>query len=173
MLADGSEPKKARIDPGSGPSFHETREWWAYSGTLGRPRATRARGACSCGWRGETEYPIDWDQVDAYTEDFPSPEPLLDWERHINDVAARTVPLPTELADLIEQIDGQLTRLVQDAPLAALKAVIVLEGLTKRVARDSARRAEGDGLSGETLGQALGLSPDAAESRLLGYHLRS
>ncbi|MGA4842725.1 hypothetical protein [Streptomyces sp. G45] len=172
VLADGTEPKPAHIDPGSGPNFRQTREWWAYSGSLGRPRASRARGACSCGWRGENEYLIDWDQVDVRTQEFPSLEPLSDWERHIDSVAALTVPLPTELADLLEQVDTQLTRLADEAPLAAIKAVIALESTMKRVARNSAAYAEADGLSGEALGQALGLSPAAAESRLLRYRLR-
>ncbi|MEU6989283.1 hypothetical protein ABZ953_01285 [Streptomyces sp. NPDC046465] len=172
VLDDGAEPEPAYIDPGSGTDFHKTREWWAYSGDLNRPRATRARAACSCGWRGETECAIDWDDVDAFTAVHPSPEPRADWSQHIADVEAHTVPLPAELTTLLDQLEASLARLSDEAPLAAIKAVDVLERLTKRVAREAAFNAEADGLSDEDLGQALGVPPAEGKARLQGYHLR-
>ncbi|MBW5423332.1 hypothetical protein GKQ77_17465 [Streptomyces sp. BG9H] len=171
VLEDGGEPEPAYLDPGSGSAFHKTREWWAYSGSLNRPRAARARAACSCGWRGDGEYVISWEDVDIFTDAFPSAEPLGDWHRHIADVEVRTVPLPAAVAALLEQLDAQLTRLAEDAPLAALKAVAALESTTKRIAGSAAAYAEADDLSGEVLGRALGVSPSDAESRLLRYRL--
>ncbi|MET9549852.1 hypothetical protein ABZY36_31750 [Streptomyces sp. NPDC006627] len=171
VLDDGTEPEPAYLDPGSGTNFHKTREWWAYSGNLNRPKAARGRGACSCGWRAEDEHAIDWDAIDSFPEAFPSTAPRVAWHQHIADVDARTVPLPTEMAALLEQLDDQLTRLADEAPLAALKAVAVLETLTQQVAPVAAMYAENDGLSDEVLGQGLGVSPSDAKSRLLRYRL--
>ncbi|MEV7196022.1 hypothetical protein AB0N81_30085 [Streptomyces sp. NPDC093510] len=171
VLDDGTEPDPAYLDPGSGANFHKTREWWAYNGSLNRPQAARGRAACSCGWRGENEYAIDWHAVDIFTETFPAPEPLDDWRRHIDDVEARTVPLPTGLVALLDQLDSQLTNLAEEAPLAALKGVAALESMVKRVAASAAMNAEADAHTGEELAQALGVSPSDAESRLLRYLL--
>ncbi|NBE50487.1 hypothetical protein [Streptomyces boluensis] len=171
LLPDGTEPKQVYLDPGSGANFHETREWWAYRGILNRPMAARVRGACSCGWRGETQYPIDWDQIGSFVQDFPSPEPLTDWEQHLDEVEARTIPLPDELTTLLEQVEERLELLVQDSPLAVLKAVAALERATKRFGRQAAAYTEADGLSDETVATALGLSAADAQSRLLRYHL--
>ncbi|WPO76232.1 hypothetical protein [Streptomyces sp. KN37] len=171
VLDDGTEPKPAYLDPGSGANFHETREWWAYSGILNRPKAARGRAACSCGWRGADEHVIDWDAVDVFTPLFPSTEPREAWHQHIADVEARTVPLPTEMTALLEQLDKQLTSLAEETPLAALKAVAALETLTKQVAPVAAFYAENDGLSDEVLAQGLGVSPSDAKSRLLRYRL--
>ncbi|MFE6848253.1 hypothetical protein [Streptomyces sp. NPDC057686] len=173
LLADGSEPGPVYLDPGSGAAFHETRQWWAYSGILNRPRAAAARGACSCGWRGGARYPIDWEAVDAAGIYEPGIEgPQEDWEQHLEEVEARTVPLPGELAELLEQVGEQLDLLARQAPVAALKAVAALEAVTRRVARDAAYMAEADELSWESIGTALGLNEDAARSRLTRYALR-
>ncbi len=171
VLDDGTEPEPAYLDPGSSANFVKTREWWAYSGSFNRPRAARGRAACSCGWRGQNKYPIDWDAVDAFAETFPLPEPLDDWRQHIDDVEARTVPLPTELVALLDQLDSQLNNLADEAPLAALKGVATLESMVKRVAASAATNAEADAHTGEELAQALGVSPSDAESRLLRYLL--
>ncbi len=171
VLNDGTEPEPAYLDPGSSANFHETREWWAYSGILNRPQAARGRGACSCGWRGVDEYDIDWDAIDRFTEVFPSTGPREAWHQHIADVDASTVPLPTEMAALLEQLDDQLTRLTDETPLAALTVVAILETLAKQVAPVAALYAENDGLSDEVLGQGLGVSPSDAKSRLLRYRL--
>ncbi|MDQ8704879.1 hypothetical protein RCO28_20630 [Streptomyces sp. LHD-70] len=171
VLPDGTEPKKAYLDPGSGSNFYETHEWWAYRGGLNRPMAARVRAACSCGWRGEKEYSIDWDEVGTFVQDFPSPEPLVDWERHLDEVEALTIPLPDELTVLLEQVTEQLERLVQNSPLAAIKAVSALERATKRFGSQAAAYTEADELSDETVANALGLSAADARARLLCYRL--
>ncbi|MEV6735383.1 hypothetical protein [Streptomyces sp. NPDC051364] len=173
LLGDGSEPGPVYLDPGSGSDFHETRQWWAYSGILNRPRAAAARGACSCGWRGTAHYRIDWEAVDAAGIYEPVIEgPQEDWEQHLEEVEARTVPLPGELAELLERVGEQLNLLARQAPVAALKAVAALEAVTCRVARDAAYMAEADELSWESIGTALGLTEDAARSRLIHYGMR-
>lgn len=173
LLADGSEPGPVHLDPGSGSGFHETREWWAYSGRFGRPKAVRARGACSCGWRSASSHPIDWEAEETTRLFEPYIDgPQGDWDRHIQEVEARTVPLPAELADLIGRVEERLEALAQQAPVAALKAVAALERATKRVARDAAYMAEADDLSWESIGTGLGLSEKGARSRLTHYTLR-
>ncbi|MEV0115274.1 hypothetical protein AB0H77_18810 [Streptomyces sp. NPDC050844] len=171
VLDDGSEPKEAVLDSGSSANFHRTREWWAYSGKLNRSRATVARGACSCGWRGEEQYPIDWDEVDAFTDEFPMKEPYDEWRQHIRDVQAQTIPLPPELEELLGRVEEQLYALVEDAPLAALKAVAALERTAKSISHRAAEYAAADDLSMESISQALGLSQEDARSRLLRYSL--
>ncbi|WP_051833581.1 hypothetical protein [Streptomyces katrae] len=136
------------LDPGSGSDFHETREWWAYSGILNRSRVAGARGACQCGWRGAATYPIDWEAADAPGGYEPVIEgPQEDWEQHIDEVEARTVPLPTELAELLDRVGEHLNTRTGQAPVAALKAVSALETLTRQVARDAACMAKADDLS--------------------------
>ncbi|MFE9796790.1 hypothetical protein ACFYRL_34270 [Streptomyces goshikiensis] len=126
-----------------------------------------------CGWRGTTTYPIDWttgDTASLYEPVIEGPED--DWEHHNADVQSRNVPLPTELATLLEQVKDQLLGLATDVPLAALRAVPALERTTRQAARTAARNAKADELTAEAIGTGLGLSPDTADSRLNHYALR-
>ncbi|MFD7838265.1 hypothetical protein [Streptomyces sp. NPDC059761] len=174
LLADGSEPDPVYLDPGSGSDFDETREWWAYSGILNRPCAAAARGACACGWRGTTDYPIDWEVADAAGIYEPVIEGLQeDWEHHLDEVEVRTVPLPEELTQLLEQVGEQLNSLAVQGPVAALKAVAALEEMTRGVARDAAYMAEADELPWESIATALGLTEGGARSRLTHYAVRN
>ncbi|MET7680600.1 hypothetical protein [Streptomyces sp. NPDC005423] len=171
VLADGSEPKPVRPDADDGTAAPETREWWAYDGLTRRPKAVACRAACACGWRGESR-PVDWERVaDGHLD---GPDAALahdDWWEHIRAVERRTVPLPDDLADLLVRLEEQLTVFAERAPVAALKAVAVLERLTGHVGRDAALAAQADDLSWETIGRALGISPDRARSRLTRYLL--
>ncbi|MFI0717384.1 hypothetical protein ACH4SK_43950 [Streptomyces inhibens] len=173
VLADGSEPKPVYLDIGSSSYMHQTSQWWAYDGRRGRQRADHMRSSCSCGWRGARRYPIDWDQANggrAY--DLDTPGPYEAWKEHIGEVESRSVPLPTQLAHLLERVDEQLSALADQAPLAALKAVAALERTTGRVGREAAHTAKADETSWETIGQALGLPPKDARARLTRYSLR-
>ncbi|MFG2197117.1 hypothetical protein [Streptomyces sp. NPDC048639] len=173
VLEDCSEPKPVYLDFCSGAdSVLWTSEWWAYTGQLRRPKAAGVRGACACGWRGPT-CPIDWTQLeDDRLENLGTSAAHEDWTEHIRTVEQQTVPLPTALTELLDQLETQLTTLADQAPLAALKAVATLDRLTRRVGREAAYAAEADELSPETIGTALGLSPDKARSRLTSYLLR-
>ncbi|MFI5671033.1 hypothetical protein [Streptomyces sp. NPDC051704] len=123
------------LDPGSGADFHEARQWWAYNGIPNRPRAAAARGACARGWRAATDYPIDWEVADAAGMYEPVIEgPQEDREHHLDEVEARTVPLPEEPAQLLAEVGEQLNVLAAQAPVAAPKAVAALEEPTRRVA---------------------------------------
>ncbi|MFJ6892662.1 hypothetical protein [Streptomyces hokutonensis] len=168
-LADGSEPKPVYLDVGSGTNGFQTREWWAYNGWLGRPKAAAWRASCVCGWRGES-HPIDWDQVeDRDLDDLDTSDAYEDWWGHISAVERRTVPLPQELSDLMEQLEERLDALAETAPVAALKAVAMLERMAGRVGREAAYGVRADDVSGEALGKALGLSVNRARSRLDRY----
>ncbi|MFE7402234.1 hypothetical protein [Streptomyces sp. NPDC057557] len=174
LLADGTEPGPVYFDAGSGPTVHQSSEWWAYDGTLGAPLATELRGACSCGWRGTSRYSLDWEAVDRrrpYLADASGPEG--DWDTHITEVTARAVPVPADLTALLDQVEERLVALVADDPMAALRAVATLQSLTERVATDAAFSVDtADGPRWDTVAQALGISEQAARSRLTRYALR-
>lgn len=172
ILAGGSEPKPVYLDVGSGPSIPQTSEWWVYDGTMGRPRAADLRGSCSCGWRGTSRYPIDWDQVVNGPYDTDTSGPHGDWMQHIGEVEARSIPLPVELTDLLDRLEEQLSALADDAPLAAIKAVAALERTTGHIGRTAAYSAQADELSWEVIAKALGLPEKDARSRLTHYSLR-
>lgn len=171
LLDDGTEPKPAVFDIGSGSSMHTTTEWWAYDGTFGHPRATHFRGACSCGWRGVRRYPIDWADLADVPHDADTSGPHEDWEEHLREVGARSVPLPADLEALLGRLDEQLSALTEDAPLAALKAVFALERTTGRVGRRAARYVECEDESWEAVGTALGRTAQEARSRVTRYSL--
>ncbi|ARF59117.1 hypothetical protein [Streptomyces gilvosporeus] len=171
--ADGSEPEPVFPDIGSGSPMHRTTEWWAYDGMLSRPRADTARGSCSCGWRGANLYPIDWTQQDGDGfRDLDTSGPRDDRAQHIADVESRSVPLPSEVEDLLHRLEDQLDALAAGAPLAALKAVAALERLVGRIGREAASAVESDEPSWETIGRALGLTAKEARSRLTRVSLR-
>jgi HPt (histidine-containing phosphotransfer) domain-containing protein len=172
VLEDGGEPEPVYIDAGSGPVVHRTREWWAYSGSLGRPKAAGFRGACSCGWRG-TSYPIDWDQQGPLWArgDDDVTAAREDWLRHIDDVDAQTVPLPEPLMDLVGRLRDELHALADGAPVAAVKAVGEIEHMLQQVGRHAAAAVEVDELenSWEAVGKSLGLDAERARRRVTRY----
>ncbi|MEU4506984.1 hypothetical protein [Streptomyces sp. NPDC024089] len=174
LLADGTEPGPVYFDAGSGPTVHQSTDWYVYDGTLGAPVATEMRGACSCGWRGTPRYPLDWEAVERrkpYLFDTNGPEG--DWDAHITDVQARTVPLPVDLTALLDQVETRLTALTADEPLAAIRAAAALERMTRRTAADAAYNLDTvDGPDWDSVAQALGISRQAARSRLTHYALR-
>ncbi|GGY77649.1 hypothetical protein OHA57_38405 (plasmid) [Streptomyces anulatus] len=132
------------LDGGSGSNFHESNDWWIYSGELRRPRATSLRGACSCGWRGETSYPLSWEDVDRNAPHLYDTRQLKDdWARHIDDVEARAVPVPDVLVALLDQVEQELDRLAGDAPLAALRAISRLEHVIAEAGYAAAYGARG------------------------------
>jgi hypothetical protein len=174
VLADGSEPQPVYFDIGSGSHGHRTSEWWVYDGTLNAPQATGLRAACSCGWRGATRYPLVWDDaVRRHPHLLDTSGPESDWDEHIADVEARSVPLPENLVGLLDRLAEELDRLAADAPLAALKAVAILERVTDSVAHRAALTAGAEVLSWDAVATALGLTPQDARARLAHYALRS
>ncbi|MFI8930841.1 hypothetical protein ACIG3E_24620 [Streptomyces sp. NPDC053474] len=170
VLADGSEPKPAVFDAGSSANMHRTSDWWVYDGTLGTPRASEVRAACSCGWRGERQVAIDWERVDPDAPDaYELAAPYSDWKQHIREVERRTVPVPTDVQDLLDQIWQRLTLLAKDAPLAALRAVAALEETLAETGRSSAVWAWQDEQDWGVIATKLGLSEDHSRALLRKY----
>ncbi|MFE0134646.1 hypothetical protein ACFWY6_24240 [Streptomyces sp. NPDC059037] len=173
VLANGTEPEPMHFDTGSSGNVHKTSDWWVYDGTLRAPQATDLRGSCSCGWRGTALYPIDWSQVSRrHPYEYDASGPYTDWAQHISEVEERSVPLPDELAGLLEKVDEQLTALADQGPVAALKAVVLLERITKRIGRDAAANAQLDEVPWDSIAKALGLTEREARSRLINYSYR-
>ncbi|MGW6202525.1 hypothetical protein ACWF9B_02550 [Streptomyces sp. NPDC055089] len=173
LLADGTEPKPVYFDTGSSGNMHQSSDWWIYDGTLRAPTATQLRGSCSCGWRGESLYPLDWETVDRRSpEDHDTSGPESDWDQHITEVEARAVPVPEDLAALLAQVDQRLNALASDAPLAALRAIAALERIVAEAGRTAAFHAEADDPAGNAFGPGLGLPERDARARLLRYTTR-
>ncbi|MGW7304270.1 hypothetical protein ACWGI1_01675 [Streptomyces sp. NPDC054835] len=172
LLEDDTEPGPVYYDTGSGASFHKSRDWYCYDGTLGAPRATRMRARCACGWRGQTTYPIDWAKVERrrpYHYDTSGPE--ADWDAHTQEVASLAVQLPEHGARHL----GQLREWLYDDDvdlLVILRAVGELESITTTAASYAAREA-GSTYSEKELGRALGLSDTALSARLNRYKRRA
>lgn len=171
LVADGSEPGPVFFDLGSGGSFHESTDWWIYDGTFRAPLAERMRAKCACGWRADTSYPIDWERVECREPHaYDTSAPAGDWDAHIDDVKARTVPLPAKVTDLLSQLQEQLEALVDDAPLAALKAVNDLEAIVASIAPTAAFIAvRGDRIPLPRIAEGLGTTEPEARSRLHRY----
>ncbi|MFD8693130.1 hypothetical protein [Streptomyces sp. NPDC059651] len=164
VLADGTEPKALVVDLGSGAYMHETSNWRVYDGdTLTAPQATSLRGACSCGWRGTTLLPIDWQAVDAECPDWEEPQgPHDDWKQHIVDVEHRAVPIPQDVADLLRCLRERLAVLADDAPLAALRIVGDLEHTITEAGAFAAQTARADDQSWDAIATGLGGAPPPA-----------
>jgi hypothetical protein len=94
LLGDGTEPGPVYLDAGSGGNVSQTTAWQIYDGRLKRPQAACLRGSCSCGWRGTPSYLIDWAQVEDWPYDVTTAGPQQDWDQHIAEVKARSIPLP-------------------------------------------------------------------------------
>ncbi|SEE60125.1 hypothetical protein [Streptomyces sp. TLI_105] len=171
VLADGTEPGPVYFDLGSGGHFHESTDWWAYDGTFRRPTAMALRGRCACGWRGERTFPIDWQQVDSHDPDaYDISGPERDWEAHLDEVAARAVPLPEDLVVLLRQLHERLDELVDDHPLAVVKAAGELEAAVAFFGPLAARMVtRSEQLPLAHVAEVLGMTEQAAGSRLRHY----
>ncbi|MFJ8650048.1 hypothetical protein ACIRNI_28515 [Streptomyces sp. NPDC093546] len=118
VLADGTEPDAVYLDAMSSGAGHHTRYWAAYDGRLG-PRAAALRAACSCGWRGTTLYPIDWEALDStslHQTEIDTDPAINDWDNHIGEVEARAVPIPEPVVELLDRLNDELRKLAHDSP---------------------------------------------------------
>ncbi|MFE9465423.1 hypothetical protein ACFYNW_17430 [Streptomyces virginiae] len=170
VLVAGGEPGPVYFDVGSGPDVPSTSHWSAYDGRAGRPRAEALRAGCACGWRGAAEYPLDCAAVGdrpLYEADIDLAGPLADWNAYLSLVRDTAEPLPESLAELLVQLTEQLTTTTADTPLAALRAVGMLERITARVGREAAGVLADDGVSAETVAAGLGTTRSKALMLLL------
>lgn len=171
LLPDGSEPKPAIFDLGSGTAMHTTSAWWVYDGHTSRvPRAAALRGSCSCGWRGTTHYPIDWQEVAVEGPDwYDTSGPHDDWKQHIADIEHRSVPIPEDVADLLTRLRERLDVLADDAPLATLRIIAALEASIAETGAVAAHTARADDQPWDTIATALGLTESETRTRLHRY----
>lgn len=168
--ADGTEPGPVTIPSNSGGSLGTLTEWWAYDGSMDPTAATHLRGSCSCGWRGETLYPVDWDQAheqQPYEYDTSGPE--RDWLQHTEDVRSALVPLPENLAALLDQVNEQVSILSDREPLVALRAANILQQHTRMSQQNAARTIQRDGISPAAVATALGCTPSQTKDQLRTY----
>ncbi|MER8043636.1 hypothetical protein [Streptomyces sp. NPDC094032] len=173
LLADGTEPGPVFFDSSSGASFYESIDWQYYDGSMRRPTAASMRGRCACGWRGEKAYPIDWQQVHRHDNprDYDTSAPRADWKAHMDDVAARAVPLPQDLSTLLRQVRKRLDHLVdeEDEPLQVLKAADELEAIISEIAPYAASLITRSSTPLTKLAEAYGKTEKATSSRLSHY----
>lgn len=174
VLADGSEPKPVYVDTGSGAEIHKASDWWVYAGTRRAPLAIALRGSCSCGWRGTNRYPLDWQEVtDAGGPDlYDTAGPEADWDQHIDDIEARTVPVPDDITALLAQLRTRLDALAADAPLAALKVIGALERTSADTVRAAAYAVHTDEQPWDMIATALGLTEADARALVMRYTRR-
>ncbi|WP_327388184.1 MULTISPECIES: hypothetical protein [unclassified Streptomyces] len=169
-LIGGGEPGPVYFDVGSGPNVPSTTHWSAYDGRHRRPRAEALQAVCACGWRGAAEYPLDWATVGdrpLYEADVDLTGPLADWNAHLSLVRDKAAPLPEPLAALLVEITERLTATTEDALLAALRAVGMLERIATRARREAAGALAEDGMSAEAVATGLGTTHSKALMLLL------
>ncbi|WP_172381147.1 hypothetical protein [Streptomyces sp. MNP-20] len=170
VLDDGSEPKPAVFDAGSSAEMYQTSDWWVYDGTLGTPRASALRAACSCGCRGDEQFAIDWERVDP---DAPDEYDLSGsygaWKGHVDEVERQAVPLPADVQDLLEQLQQRLSVLAGDAPLAALRAITALDETLAETGRKAVSGVWQDDPDWGAIATNLGLTEADSRARLHKY----
>ncbi|WP_405533759.1 hypothetical protein OG592_42455 (plasmid) [Streptomyces avidinii] len=88
--------------------------------------------------------------------------PLADWDARLSLVRDKAVPLPEPVAALLVELTEQLTATTADAPLAALRAVGVLERIATRVGREAAGVLAEGGVSAEAVAAGLGTTRSKA-----------
>ncbi|MFJ6777854.1 hypothetical protein [Streptomyces yangpuensis] len=150
-----------------------SREWHAYDGRCGRPRAALLRGSCSCGWRGAAEYPLDWTALPGdqplWEADVDLSGPIADYEAHVSVIRDAAVPLPAELAALLTELVSRLDCLVVEKPLVALKALADLRHVIARTGEDASYELGAREVPLTAVVTALGTSEAAARTYLNDY----
>ncbi|MEV5972190.1 hypothetical protein [Streptomyces sp. NPDC051921] len=165
-----SPPVSASV--GSGGHVTEPYDRSGCDGTACGPAATSTHGRCACGRRGEPTCAIDREHVRSGDRDaHDTSGPQRDRDDHMDQVAARAVALPDDVAALLTQVRDRMDALLDDAPLIALKAADALESIvasTGPVAALFLTRAA-DVLPMARLAELLGMSEQAAGARLAHY----
>ncbi|MFJ3881623.1 hypothetical protein ACIPW5_29775 [Streptomyces sp. NPDC090077] len=169
LLPDGTVPPPALFDIGSGSAMHESSHWSVYDGRFARiPRAAALRGVCSCGWTGP-ERVLDWEAIGQQDLEDAADEQAdaccQDWDDHTTTVEATAIPLPATVTHLLEQLETEIGKLAESAPLAALRAVRRMETTASATGYWAARHAQDDATPAQAA-TALGLTEDAVRREL-------
>ena len=173
VAEDGTEPRPISIPAmNGGGSIGTITEWWGFNGRMGGPIATHLRGSCSCGWRGATLHPLDWDEAhkERHPSTYDTSGPAADWKAHVRDVESRLVALPDDVAELLEKLGSRLSELADKEPLAALRAADIAQRDALLYAGCAAMKVGRDDTSLAAAGVALGYSTTEAQSRLRAYY---
>ncbi|MFD8951949.1 hypothetical protein ACFV0B_24180 [Streptomyces xanthophaeus] len=161
------------FDVGSGGDVPSTTLWHAYDGRFRRPRAAALRGACSCGWRGAAEYPLDWallgDQRPLYEVDVDLSGPVADYGAHLGVIRDAAAPLPADLAALLTEVNARLAGLAVREPVVALKALADLQHLIAQTGADAALGVVGGRVPFTEVAVGLGTSEKAARRYVTGF----
>ncbi|MFB7229782.1 hypothetical protein ACFCY9_18850 [Streptomyces fimicarius] len=168
---DGTEPGPISILAMSGgDEVGRITEWWGFDGRRGGTAATHLRGSCSCGWRGTTLYRVDWDEVHKdHPYMYSTSGPEADWKAHGAGVEAKLVPLPDDVAELLDKLTDRVSGLADHEPLAALRAANLVQRHTQIYASCAARDVQRDATLLAAAGVALGCSTTQVKSRLRKY----
>ncbi|MFE7339144.1 hypothetical protein [Streptomyces griseus] len=168
---DGTEPGPISILAMSGgDEVGRITEWWGFDGRRGGTAATHLRGSCSCGWRGTTLYRVDWDEVHKdHPYMYSTSGPEADWKAHVAGVEAKLVPLPDDVAELLDKLTDRVSELADHEPLAALRAANLVQRHTQIYASCAARDVQRDTTLLAAAGVALGCSTTQVKSRLRKY----
>ncbi|MEU9039375.1 hypothetical protein AB0D45_31330 [Streptomyces sp. NPDC048352] len=169
LLADGTVPRPAIFDTGSGPDVYQTSHWSVYDGRFPHiPRAATLRAVCSCGWNGP-EHPLDWDTIGAQDLEDAADEQAdaccRDWDKHTVAVEEAAIPLPASLTGLLDQLEAEISKLGTSSPLAAVRAVRLLELTAGEAGHEPARLVQHDSTPAQAAA-ALGLTEAAARREL-------
>ncbi|WP_411083985.1 hypothetical protein [Streptomyces sp. cmx-18-6] len=172
VAKDGEEPGPISIPSMSGGgTMGRITEWWGYDGQMSGPVGTHLRGSCSCGWRGTELYPVDWAEVrEQHPYEYDTSGPEADWKAHVKDVESRLVPLPDDLAELLDRLSRRLSELSDDEPLAVLRAANIARRDSELFAGSAVMTIRRHGPSTAAVGVALGCSADEAETRMRRYY---
>ncbi|RSS83658.1 hypothetical protein [Streptomyces sp. WAC06614] len=92
---------------------------------------------------------------------------LEDWDEHTTEVGETTVPLPTELRALLEDVTAAIERLAEDSPVAAIRAAREREIIAGRTAHWPAHDARAQ--PPESVAAALGLSAEEPRTLLARF----
>ncbi|GAB2777138.1 hypothetical protein GCM10027073_07200 [Streptomyces chlorus] len=135
------------------------------------PAPVGVAASCSCGWRGADALP-GMEGKGGYRGSASHPITLEEGEAEraakqewLDEHIAETA-VPAALADQIRSVGEQLDALIEaDKPMAALAAIRLSGGYFARQARDAALRASFLDHSWSQIGDALGISKQAAWER--------
>jgi hypothetical protein len=143
--------------------------WWLYNGRDERPVAAGVRAGCECGWRSDDVFPVDFDDHEA-TDGFEFNDgPYAAWNgAHIEVLLGTAVP--ADIEDAAATVRKMLDGLAVTRPLAALAVASQLVAHAEQRTIDAAVKARRDGRTWEQVGDALGVSRQAAFQRF-GRHL--
>ncbi|MFF5720621.1 hypothetical protein [Streptomyces buecherae] len=109
-------------------------------------------------------HPIHADDTEKTEGEVVGTGPWADWRRHHIAPLLGTA-FPRELSDQIEELKTAVEELAGIRPLAAVAAAATVERLSAILLRDAVDQAREDGTSWRAIGEAQGVTRQAAQAR--------